>query len=511
MFNNNKKTKNIILSSSSGVVEQFLNYVLAFVFRTVFLYVLSQEYLGISGLFTNVLQVFSLAELGIGSVIAFRLYEPVKNRDIYKCSQLIEFYKKIYLTIAIVVLLIGSSLFPFLKLLIKDPGEIPADVNIYVVYGLFVLHSFCSYFFVYYQSLLAADQKGYVISIANSISAIVSNIIRIVFLLVTRNYVLVLLVGIIFGIVYNFVFGQYIKFRYKAITDLKTVELTPEEKKKIFRDSGSLMFHKIGYTMVNSTDSILLSKVIGIGVVGLYSNYALIATAVDVILNKIFGSFVPTIGYFLLGNDSEKAYTAYKRLRFLNFWAASFCAVCIFVLIDPFITIWLNASYLLDKITVIIISANILINSSRIINASFVNAAGLFVKDKARPIIQALLNLVLSIIFIKFMGVSGVFLGTILSTFLTVWWREGFVLYRNIFKKPVKEYFVYNFVWIALTIIVACVFSWLSGFLSMHVWGFIIKLVMCVIGVNLIYFVLFYNTDGHRYFREMIKERMRRQ
>lgn len=493
-----------------GIIEQLFNYGMAFIYRTVFLSVLSKSYLGLSGLFTNVLQVFSLAELGIGAVIAFRMYAPVKEQDIYKCSQLLSFYKSIYRIISLIILAIGLLFFPFLDFIIKDPGEIPADINIYLIYGMFVFQNVSSYFFIYYQSLLTADQKGYVISTANTVSTAMSYILRIVLLLITKNYTLVLCIGIVFNVIYNFVLGQYIKHAYSEIVNLKTEKLSREEKKQIFIDTGSLMCHKVGYTVVNSTDSILISKFIGIGVVGLYSNYSMIATAIDVFINKLFGSFVPTIGRYLLDNSEDEAYLAYRRMRFLNFWVASFCTVSLYVLIDPFVILWLGESFLLDRSTVIIISANIFLNSSRVINVSFVNASGLFVRDRIRPLIQAALNLIFSVIFVKLMGIGGIFLGTVLSMLLTVWWREGFIIYGGIFKRSVKEYFFSNAVWIIVTFCSGVVFSKLCSLFDTTLLGFILKMAVCTVGVNVLYFIAFYNTAAHKYFREKISYRIKR-
>ena len=504
MFNTNSRLKNIFFGSTAGVLEQIINYGGGFIYRTVFLAVLSSTYLGISGLFTNILQIFSLAELGIGAVIAYRLYAPIKYQDEYKCAQLLGFYKKIYRYIALTVLFLGMVFYFFIGNLIKDPGEIPKDVNISYVYWLFVLESVSSYFYVYYQSLLSGDQKGYVISIWNSASLVISYVLRIVLLYKTRNFTLVLSAGIVFGVVYNLVFGQYIKRKYSSITSMKVEKLSNVEVRQIFKDTGGLMCHKIGYTVVNATDSILLSKYIGIAVVGLYSNYSLVVNAVDVFLNRIFGSFVPTIGNYLIDSDEKSSFEAYNRLRFLNFWVASFCAICIYILIDPFIIVWLGENYLLDRATVTIISLNVFFNSSRIINASFINASGLFVKDRIRPLFQSVFNIVFSIYFIGKMGISGVFLGTLVSTLLTVWWREGIILYRTLFKTNVLKYYVVNVEWFILTALTTYGVNFLAQKLPYSFLGFICKCALCFIAINGLYAVLFCKNQNFAYYKTML-------
>ena len=169
MANNNSRIKNAILASLTGVGEQLANYLGAFIFRTIFLLVLNANYLGISSLFTNILQVFSLTELGIGSVIAFNMYKPIKEGNDKECAKLLNFYKGVYGAISLITLLLGACFFPFINYVIADPGNIPHDVNLNVIYWLFVIQSATSYLCVYRQSLLNADQKGYVISASNSV------------------------------------------------------------------------------------------------------------------------------------------------------------------------------------------------------------------------------------------------------------------------------------------------------------------------------------------------------
>ena len=499
MFNSNSKAKNILLSSSFGVVEQFLSYLMAFLFRTVLIYTLSMEYLGISGLFTNVLQVFSLAELGIGSVISYRMYEPIKAGDQEKCAELLLFYRNIYAGIALLVSVLGLVFYPFLPYLIKDTSEIPVDINLNIVYILFVAQSVLSYLCVYMQSLLAADQKGYIVSIANSLSTILMNLIRIVLLRATRNYTLVLAVGIGFGIVFNFAFSIYIRHAYRKIIWSRKSVLSSAEKKEIVKDTMALLCHKIGYTVVNSTDSLILSRFIGIRVLGIYSNYSLISAAIDAFLNKVFGSFVSTIGNMSIGTPANKKYERYKNFRFLNMWAASFCAVSMFILTNPFLELIFGRDSLLDLPTVMVLTTNLFFNSSRIINTAYVNANGLFVKDKIRPLIQATLNLVISIALVIKIGISGVFIGTIASMMLTVWWREGIILYRHVFSEKVWEYYINYLKWTILTLAFSTVAYGLCRQIPVTVLGFLLRIFICMVGVNTGFALIFQKNENFLY------------
>lgn len=511
MFNENSKKKNILLSSSFGVFEQILFYLTSFVFRTIFLKVLSEEYLGITGLFTNILQIFSLAELGIGSVISFRMYSPVRARDEKKCRQLLDFYKNVYFLIAFVVFIIGLLFLPFLPHIFADSREIPHDVNLTVIYWLFVFQNVASYCFVYMQSLLSADEKNYVLSFSNCIYNALCTILKIILLIVTKKYMLVLVSGIVLNFIYNVILALYIRVKYKSIFNTKVEKISKIEKKQILKDTGALMCHKIGYVIVNSTDSLILSKFIGIGIIGLYSNYQLIASAIDTMMNKLLGSFIPTIGNISIDASSEKKYSIYSKLLFLNMWIASFCSVCYFVLIEPFIKIWLGDSFLLSKNVALIISLNIFFNSSRIINSVFTSATGLFVKDKIRPLVQGLLNLLISIFLVKKMGISGVFLGTLLSLLLTVWWREGIILYRDLFNKSVWTYYAYYLFWVILTCITAVLFSFICKFIPINFSGLILKFLLCGIGINVFFSLIFFKNEKFSFYINFIKTKLKKE
>lgn len=495
MFNNNSRLRNVVFSSAFGVIEQIVFYIVSFIYRTVFIYVLSQSYLGITGLFTNVLQVFSLAELGIGTVISYRLYAPVKEKNIKKCAAYICFFKHVYLVIALVVFIISICFYPFLFDVIKNTNEIPMDVNLRTIYWLFVFQSVFSYLFVYWQSILNADQKNYILSIGNVISNVFNNVIRITLLLLFSNYTLVVIVGVVLDLFYNIAVSIYIKSKYRLIAIEKNNLLDRQEKIQIFKDTGALMCHRIGFIVANATDSIILSKYVGISVLGMYSNYSLIMAALDKIMNKLLGNFVSTIGNLSLDINGCELKKKYYDLLFVNLWLASLCAICFYVLVNPFIELWVGETYLLNTTVIAVLSLYIFLNSSRIINSVFVNATGMFVKDKARPLIEAALNLFLSIYFVREIGLAGVFLGSIASIVLTVWWREAIILYKNVFPGSPFEYYSYYIKWLFLTCFLGELAFETLNYLEVSIFMWLLKLGLVFVGVNSIYIVLFRNTN----------------
>lgn len=231
MFNNKTREKNIARISIVSAFGSCANMIIQFMYRTFFLYILTVEYLGIEGLFSNVIQVLSLADLGIGITIAYKLYEPIKDNSIEQVAALMHFYKKLYTIIAGVVLTVGVLIIPFLSFFVKDSNEIPDDINLCLVYLLFLGQSISSYFFSYKQTLLTADQKGDIVILFNLLSLFIKTVFQLIILEITKNYQIMLASAIIITIVLNWGFGIFITRKYREIfkTHVKISTKTKQE------------------------------------------------------------------------------------------------------------------------------------------------------------------------------------------------------------------------------------------------------------------------------------------
>lgn len=502
-FNEDSRQKNALLASASGVIEQVLSIVVLFVYRTIFLYVLSKEYLGIEGLFTNILQLFSLAELGIGSAILFRMYKPFAERDVDGISAYVHFYKSVYHGIAIIITLAGACLFPFITSIV-DMNEVPADVNIYVVYALFVLQSVSSYLFVYKQAVVLANQRGYIVSIMNSIVIVLSTIAKIVILLITRKYEAVLLGSIVTTVLINWIFSRWITVQYKEVF-ANTSRLSKNDKKAIVKDTSGLLCHKIGYVVLTSTDNIVLTKMVSLAAVGIYTNYATIMGSVTNLLTKLLSSFIPTIGNFVASYEKEAKEDLYNKLLFVNLWLASLCSICLFVLLNPFIEIWLDETYLLSRFTVIVLCAQFYIKACQSISNAFINGAGLFARDRIRPLIESALNLLISIILAKEIGIAGVFIGTCISSLATCFWREPYLLYKHVFQTKAYRFVKKQISWLVVTCVVGLLAEYVCAWMPINLLGLIGRGLVCAVGVNLAYVLIWYRTSEFKYFWSLVK------
>ena len=475
-FNKNSRKKNVFLTSGMGLAYQLCSNIMAFVYRTVFLYVLSVDYLGINGLFSNIISIFSLAELGIGSVIVYRLYSPIKNADVPKMAALMRFYSQFYHLLAALIAVVGVALTPFLSLFIHDLNEVPADVNIYIV------------------------------SLAQSLWTVLRYVLQIIFLLIARDFTLTLAIGIVVNVCSNAMFSRIITKWYPEVFAYKN-KLEKAEKRSIFKDTFALLCHNIGQTVVFSTDNLILSTFVGTVAVGIYSNYSLIINAVSNVLKTALGTFTSSIGNFKLSSDRKAVYELYKKLRFANLWITSFCACSLYLLLSPFISVvWNGEKILFSDGVVIVLCVSFFLSYARIVNSSFINACGLFVRDKIRPLIEAAVNLVVSVILVEKIGVIGIFIGTVVSCLVTVWWREPYILYHELFKVSLKEYMWEYLKWCVLCLAAVLGIGKIFEFLPMNIFFLFVRFLICGVGINAFFAIVMWRRESFRYYRELLWE-----
>ena len=505
-FNNHSRNRNAALASASGLIQQVVQVVGNFVYRTIFLMILTKEYLGINGLFSNILQLFSLAELGIGSAILYSMYKPFAQQDVPKINALVRFYQRVYTVVGATVLAVGLALYPFIHTVV-DTSEVPSDVSLTLVYFLFLAQSVSSYLFVYKQSVLTADQRAHVVSLFTCGLQLAGILVKIIALVLSRNYELVLFCDIAASILINWLFSLWISRKYRTLFQGKN-KLAKEEKHKIYADTGGLMCHKIGSIIVTSTDNIILSKYVSLAAVGIYSNYAIITVSITNVAIRIFGSLVPSITNYVLTKTVEESRRLFKRLLFANLWFASFTTVCLYLLLNPFICIWLDESFLLPSFAVVWICLQHFLQVSRLTANNFINGCGLFMKDKVRPLIESVINLAVSILLAKQIGIAGVFIGTCVSGILTYYWREPFWVYRNYFKSGQWEYWLTVGMWLLLTVGMCWGGTLLFSVLGDGLTGFVLKMLLAGIVPNLLVLALFFRTDPCRYFMGFLSRKL---
>ncbi len=485
-----------------GLISQVTLLLMNFITRSVFIKTLGTEYLGVIGLFSNILSILSLANLGIGSSIVYSLYKPLAYQDEDKINAVMDFYKKAYSIIGMVIFVIGISLLPFLDVMMK---EVPAIPHIELMYFLYVLNSSITYFFIYKGSIIIADQKNYVITGIQCVFTLISNIAQIIILIKTKNYIMVLCLNIVITILQN----SYIVYRanknYPCIKNKSKTTLEKDEQKDIFKNLFALSLYNLSGAVYNGTDNIVISSFVGVYMVGIYSNYCLILNGVKALLNQIFHSFIASVGNLNVTEGDEKKYYIFNVLYFMNFWIYGLAGICLLVLLNPFITVWIGETYLLSYAVIIIIFFDFFIGGLISSSSVFKNSAGLYWHGKFAPIICVFINLGLSLILVNYIGVAGVLLGTIISRLATYSWVDPYVTFKYVLKKPFKNYWI-KYVQYILVVILAASVTWVSCLIfdTNSIITLLGRGVLCITIPNLVFYLVFGKTEEFKYIKNSI-------
>ncbi|HBC83894.1 MAG TPA: hypothetical protein DCZ30_00065, partial [Clostridiales bacterium] len=406
------RKKNSLKNMIGSVLSNVLTIIVGVIAQAVFLKNLGTEFLGLNGLFTNIISMLAIVELGIGNAIIYNLYKPLANNNIEAIKSLMAFYKKSYRIIASLVSIIGIAIIPFLSYFVET---VEVSVNINLIYLLFLIEVVCSYLLSYKRSILFADQKNYIINYIHIGYTIVLNILQILILIITKNYYLYLIIKIIMRILENIIITLYVNKKYDYLKDDDCAKLNNDTEKDIFKKVKALFFHKVGTFIINGTDNLIISKMISLAVVGLYSNYYMIINAVQTVFKQIIQATTASVGNLLITEDKNKCFDIFKKIRFLNFWVACFSSISVLIVMDSFIIIWLGKEYILPEIVLFALVFNLYQKLMRNVYMSFKEAAGIFHEDRFIPIIEAILNIFFSIVLCRIIGLAGVFLGTIIS------------------------------------------------------------------------------------------------
>lgn len=497
------RIKNSLKNIYTGLLGQIITLIVTFLTRTIFIKILGNTYLGVSGLFGNILTLFSLAELGVGQAITFSLYKAIANDEKEKICGLMNLYKKVYTYIGTFILVIGMFITPYLHFIIKDINSIP---NINIIYVLFVINSASSYFYVYRSTFIIANQKNYIINKINYIFLIIINFIQVIILLLTKNYLLYLISQIILSIVQNIYISKKCLNLYPFLKDAYKYELDKKEKNSIFKNIKSLMIYKIGTLSLNSTDNIIISSFLSISYVGLYSNYNLIVVSVNGFLSSIFASLTASIGNLVSKENIEKQKFMFDVINFATFWVYGVCSVCLFILMTPFIDLWIGKEFILNTHVIFIIVLNFYLGGLLFAPYTYRQTLGLFLYGKWRPIVSAVLNLIISIILVQYIGLAGVLWGTAITRLLTNIWYDPYTVYKRGFNQSSRRYFIKYIEYLGVTLTCGILSYIICSFININnIYTFIAKSIICIIITNIIFLLLYFRTEEFKYLFNIIK------
>ena len=503
MTKRESRSLNTIRNSIASIIYNVFNIILSFILQSYFIKILGVEYNGIKSLFLNILSMLSIIELGFGSAIIYNLYSPIQNKDNERVKQLLGFYKLIYNIISLIILLIGLCLMPFLDALV---GENSIQDNIYIIYILYLLNTVSSYLLTYKRSVLYANQHNYIINIFDTIFLIIRTIIQILILKFIGNIYIFIIIQILSTLFENICISIFVNKKYSyLVTKKHTNNIDEDTKKDIFKKVKGLLFHKIGSFIVTGTDNILISTAPNLGIVyvGLYSNYNMIIYNVSLILNNIMNSATSSIGN-LLSVEKEyekKIIQTYNSITLVNSWMYCLCGSIMLAIIEPFISIWLGKEFLLPNTVLIVLIINFYINGMKKTSDIFKTAAGIFYEDRFVPIIESIFNIAFSLIFLKFCGLSGIFLGTICSSFVLLFYSYPKYMYSKIIDKSISKYFYLILKHTCISffsffiVYIICKFVTIRNIYLLLIAKFLISFLV----PNIIYFAFMFKSDDFKY------------
>lgn len=498
------RTSNSVKNSITATISSIVTMLCGFISQAIFIRILGAEYLGLNGLFTNILTILSFFELGIGNAIAFHLYKPLANNDNKQIKSLMRFYRNAYNIISILVFTCGLILLPFLNIIV---GKVTIDVNIYIIYLMFLISTASSYTLSYRRNLIVANQKNYINNIVHIIYVIVLNISQLMLLYLTKNYYLYLGVKIVCQILENFVCYIIAARMYPMLKEKNVNPIDKEIKKDIFTKVKGLIFHKASYSIVCGTDNIIISIFFGVVTVGLYTNYNTIIGSVNNLFTQIISSTTASVGNLLVSKKNfDVRFNVFKKIRFINFWVVAFSGISILVIMDSFIRIWVGEKYILSLLVLVVLVINYYQKVMRNSFSTFKDAAGIWDEDKFVPLIESILNIIFSIILLKIFGLAGVFMGTIVSG-LVIWcYSYPKFVYKKLFNRSYKDYAKETIGYLILFVLIAAFTFYISRLIVFNnIWlQFISNTIVSLIIPNLILFIIFRKTDNFKYLMELI-------
>lgn len=503
------RVRNALVNTIAGGLGTLLAGVLQFVSRIVFIRFLSDEYLGISSLFTNILSILSLAELGIGTAICYSLYRPLAEGDRETIKAIMRFFRRTYLLIGLVVFAIGLLLLPFLPYLMTGTTDL---VDVRLVYLLYVLQSVFSYWFWAYKGiLLQADQKLYLSKFYFVISNVTVTVLQLILLAVFRDFLLYSAVGLCAAVLTNLLTARTVDRQYPYLKEKTVRVLEKEEKRHILKDVLGMSLFKINTTVVNSTDNIVISALINVRTVALYGNYQTVISGISQVVMQFFAGVTASVGNLHTEDKEEKNEFVFRCLQLLCYWVYSLIGIGILVLVNPVIGFFFGEGRLFGQGLVFLQVLYFVINGFQRTSFIYRDACGLFWHGKWRPAATALLNIVISVVLVRYIGLAGVLWGTILSWLLTTWWYDPMMIYRRVFKKSAVTYFLRYLQAAVLTAALGALCLWLSLRIPVGgVFGFLLKGLIALMLPNLGYYLCYRKTEEFSSLKKMVADALRK-
>lgn len=332
--------------------------------------------------------------------------------------------------------------------------------------------------------------------------------LQIIGLIIYRNFILYLIIQVVCTLGNNIAISLYVDKKYKFLKDFSNAKVDANTSAELKKNVFAMFLSKISSVVVTSTSNIMISKFVSTVILGYYSNYLLFVNLVRTVITKIFEAITGSLGNFVAVKTKEESKETFERLWFANYWLIAFCSVCFFILINPFIEIWIGKKFLLNEGIVFLIAFNLYMRYIRNTQLAYIDTYGLYWNIKIKCIAEAGINLGVSLLFVLplRLGIIGILLGTTISNFLTNFWYEPYIIYKEKFESKIKEYFKQFAIYFVLMIIVGTILWFVcrqipgNGIIS-----FLERLLICVFGFNVIYIGIYKKNKNFIYYENLCK------
>lgn len=425
------RTKNTTRNIFAGLIYRAVLILMPFINRTIILFVLGAEYTGLSSLFTSILGVLNLAELGFNSSVVYSMYKPIAKKEWNEVKYYLTLIRKVYSIVGTVVFFGGLCLMPFLPSLIS--GDYPTDINIYFLYFLYLINSAISYFlFSYKESLLLADQRSDITSKIRTVVDTSRYLVQFAILLITKNFYAYVIVQIAGTIASNILIQISTQRRYPNIVCLKGQKLSIPAQMK--RQTSALMIGKICDTFRNSFDSIIISSFLGLLMTTVYGNYYYIYSALYGVLLVVCKALAGSVGNSISCESVQKNYQDMRKFQFLFSGLNIVCTTCMVAMYQPFMELWVGKDLMLSDGNMLLFCLYFYLINMNSIRNQYIDGAGIWNELKASYILEAFGNLFLNVVLGKLFGIAGVLWATILTIFVFNYVVRTHKLFKSYFK-----------------------------------------------------------------------------
>ncbi len=485
-----ERTKNVARNIVFDGTLEMVNMLFPFVIRSVMLHCLGTEYLGLNGLFKSLLTFLNLAELGVGSAMVFSMYKPIAEDDTSAVCALLRLYRTLYRIIGLAVAAVGLLLIPVLPKLIK--GDLPADMNLYVLYLMNLGNTVVTYWlFAYKGSLLQAHQRRDIISKVSLAVRLTEYSLKILILVFTRNYYLYLAVQLLCQIIVNLLTAVWAEKMYPQY--VPAGKLPKEKTLDIFRRVRDLFTSKLSATVFDSADTLVISSFMGLAVLAVYQNYYFIITALRMILVVILNACMAGVGNKMVMESKEANYRDLERISLLFSWILGVSTSMLLCVYQPFMNVWMGEENMLAIGLVFCFAVYYYsMGANKLINM-FKDAAGIWRIDRWRPMTAALVNLGLNLATVRWLGLYGVLLSSVFSIVVVQipWLFHN--LFQEVFPRQYMGRYIRLFCGLTAVALVSCGASWfLCGLYTLNVWpALLLNAAVSFVVPNLFYFAVY--------------------